>query len=251
MSEGIETLSLVASKISTWADSASLCLNQKKTKAIFFGTGTLVNRINKLNYPGIDVGEGIVIPFADEVKSLGVTLDSRLTWEAHVTQIGKKINRVLYTLRFIRHCTSEALRTRLVQALIVPHLDYCSVVYLDAKKQLKTRLQRLSNSGVRYIFGIRRDSSITPYRKGLGWLCVDSRRSYFMAILIYKILRLGQPAYLSHLFTNYVPKKMLEANFDIGSCLYRTLKTVGVRHSSYWVQSYGTHFLLTLDTYQP
>ena len=139
--------------------------------------------------------------------SLGVTLDSRLTWEAYVTQIGKKINRVLYTLRFIRHCTSEALRTRLVQALIVPHLDYCSVVYLDANKQLKIRLQRLSNSGVRYIFGIRRDSSITPYRKGLGWLCVDSRRSYFMAILIYKILRLGQPAYLSQLFTNYVPKK--------------------------------------------
>ena len=109
-----------------------------------------MNRVTKLNYPGIDLGGGIVIPFVDKVKSLGVTLDSRLNWEAHITQIEKKVNRVLYTLRFIRNRTSEDLRKRLVQALVVPHLDYCNVVYVDASIKLKARLQRLSNSYFRY-----------------------------------------------------------------------------------------------------
>ena len=77
------------------------------------------------------MGNGIIIPFVSEVKSLGVTLDSKLLWEPHIVSIEKKVNRVLYTLRFIRHCTTEALRIKLVQALIIPHLDYCSLVYLD------------------------------------------------------------------------------------------------------------------------
>ena len=56
---------------------------------------------------------------------------------------------VLYTLRFIRNYATETLRTRLVQALVTRHLDYCNVVYLDTSNALKIRLQRLSNSGLR------------------------------------------------------------------------------------------------------
>ena len=154
------------------------------------------------------LGNGIITPFEQEVKSLGVLLDSRLNWESHITSIKKKVNRVLYSLRFIRHWTDERLRTRLVQALITPHLDHCNVVYLDASYALKTRIQRLSNSGLCYIFGVRKDAHITPYRKKLGWLCTDTRRLYFEAILIYKILRLGQPQYLANYFVRYTPKSV-------------------------------------------
>ena len=71
---------------------------------------------------------------------------------------------------------------------------------------LKSRLQRLSNSGLRYIFGVRRDEHITPYRKKLNWLCIESRRLYFTGIIIYKILRLQQPPYLTNLFIKHLPK---------------------------------------------
>ena len=104
------------------------------------------------------------------------------------------------------HCTTEDLRIKLAQALIIPHLDYCNTVYLDMSMTLKTRLQRLSNSGLRYIYGVRRDEHITPYRKKLNWLCIESRRLYFTGIIIYKILRLNQPLYLTNLFIKYVPK---------------------------------------------
>ena len=131
-------------------------------------------------------------PFEKEVKSLGVILDSKLSWNSHVTTIERKVNRVLYTLRFMRHCTTETLHTRLIQALINPLLDYCNVAYLDANNILKAKLQRLSNSGLRYIFGVRRNSHICAFRKKLGWLRFDIPRLYFELISIYKILRIKQ-----------------------------------------------------------
>ena len=143
------------------------------------------------------MSEGVIVPFVKEVKSLGVILDNKLSWEQHVTLVGKKVNKVLYTLRFIRQCTMEALRFKLVEALVAPHLDYCSVVYLDCSTNLKDRIQRLSNSCLRYIFAVRRDSHITPYGKRLEWLTCNMRRLYFTSIIMYKILRLRQPEYLT------------------------------------------------------
>ena len=121
--------------------------------------------------------------------------------------VSKKVNRVLYTLRFIRQCTNEDLRIKLIQALVVPHLDYCSVVYLDCSTNLKDRIQSLSNICLRYIYGVGRDTHITPYRDKLGWLTTNNRRLYFTSIIIYKILRLHQPEYLTSIFTKYIPKE--------------------------------------------
>ena len=113
------------------------------------------------------------------------------------------VNRALYGLTFIKSCTKEVLKRRLVTALVVPHLDYCSVVYLDASAELRTRLQRLSNSCVRYIYGVSMRERITPYRRLLGWLRADTRRTYFTAILMYRIHHSSKPSYLADFFRRY------------------------------------------------
>ena len=107
------------------------------------------------------------------------------------------------SLRFIRQCTTESLHGQLVEALVMPYLHYCCVVCLDASNKQKIRLQRLNNSCVRYIDGARRDEHITANRRDLGWLRTDSRRIYFAAILIDKILRIGEPVYLAAFFQKY------------------------------------------------
>ena len=116
------------------------------------------------------------------------------------------MNRALYGLKFIKSCITKVLRRRLVTALVVPHLDYCTVVYLDAPTDLRTRLQRLSDSCVRYIYGLRMRERITPHRKVLGWLRTDTRRMYFAATLMYKIHRSKQPKYLADHFRCYQPR---------------------------------------------
>ena len=71
----------------------------------------------------IDLGDGACIPFSDTVTSLGVVLDSKLSWQAHIDHVTKKFNRVMFALRFFRRYTTETLRKNLVTALLFPHLD--------------------------------------------------------------------------------------------------------------------------------
>ena len=74
-----------------------------------------------------------------------------------------------------KHCTPQDLQKTLVGASIVPHLDYCYVLYLDLPFFLRIQLQRPSHRAVRYIFNLRMSTRVTPFRRQLGWLQTDSR----------------------------------------------------------------------------
>ena len=201
--EGITRLTSAAGAVAEWSVGSGLRLNARKTKAIIFGSKNSINDISSLDLPGIVMRTGELIPFSSEVTSLGIILDSKLTWKPHIDKVTKKVNKALYSLRFIRACTTETLRKRLVESMVQPHLDYCAVVYLDATDEQRVRVQRLSNACARYVTGARRDEHITPYFRRLGWLRTDSRRLYFAALLMYKITRMSEPSYLAAFFTKH------------------------------------------------
>ena len=85
-----------AISVSDWAVGAGLKLNKAKTKAIVFAGNKFVNKFYSGAVPKmIDLGDGACIPFFDTVTSLGVVLDAKLSWEAHINLVTKKFNRVL------------------------------------------------------------------------------------------------------------------------------------------------------------
>ena len=152
----------IAGTVSAWAVSTALKLNSTKTQAILFGCCKFVSSFSKRYQPCIEFSDGISIPFIDLVHSLGVILDCQLTWKNHVDKVTETVNKILYSLCFFRRFTTEALRKRLAEALLFPHLDYCSVVMLDGSQKIRNRLQILQNSFVRYDCGIRRDDHVSP-----------------------------------------------------------------------------------------
>ena len=81
-----------------WARDASLQINESKTKAIFFGTAYRVKQLKDLNLPGNNLGDGSLVPFVDEAMSLGVVLDSSLTWKPHIDHVTRKVNRAMFRL---------------------------------------------------------------------------------------------------------------------------------------------------------
>ena len=79
-----------AKRVSEWAQLNCLSLNTKK-------------EFNILNISNIQVNSiGDKVPFVDVITSLGVKLDSTLSWRPQVLQVTKNVNRVLYFLRTIR-----------------------------------------------------------------------------------------------------------------------------------------------------
>ena len=75
---GIARLSDTARAVAAWAQSSGLRLNIGKIKAIIFGSKYNINLVHELQLPGIEVDDGVVVPFADTVKHLGVIMDSKL-----------------------------------------------------------------------------------------------------------------------------------------------------------------------------
>ncbi|CAD6232660.1 GSCOCG00006996001-RA-CDS, partial [Cotesia congregata] len=95
---------------------------------------------------------------------------------------------------------STSTRKLLVTAMVIPIIDYCSLVLIDISKRLDCKLQRLINNGIRFIFNLKRDEHITPYRCSLQWLTDKSKRSYFLACFLYKLFSSGEPSFLRSFF---------------------------------------------------
>ena len=51
------------------------------------------------------------------------------------------------------------------------------------------------NVGNRYIYNLRRDSHISPYRSELKWLKACDRRKYFQGCFTFRILNTQRPLY--------------------------------------------------------
>ena len=99
------------------------------------------------------------------------------------------ISRKIHALQFHKNALSVEVKIKLVTGLIVPHLDYCCVVYHGLSDELNIRLQRLVNCGIRFIYDLRRDIHITPYRQRLSWLSVENSRFYFLSVTVYRVSR--------------------------------------------------------------
>ena len=110
----------------------------------------------------------------------------------------------MYRLYRLRDSTTLALRKHLIQALLWPLVDYCSLAYCNISKEQDKRLQVLMNTGISYVFGATRDEHISSYRRKLGWTTNIDRRLYFAAILLYKLNQCGQTAYLANFFLRRV-----------------------------------------------
>ena len=91
---------------------------------------------------------------------------------------------------------------------MVPHLYYCNIVYSDASNGLQVQLSRLSNVGIRYIFGLRyKKEHITPFRRRLNWIRYDTRTDYFASLVMYRLIHMKDPPFLLLLFTPYKTDK--------------------------------------------
>ena len=65
----------------------------------------------------------------------------------------------------------------LYSALILPHVDYCSVVWDQLTRDLKRKVQIIQNFGVRLILNTPRMANGTEMRQKLGWLYTSTENN--------------------------------------------------------------------------
>ncbi|KAK0157345.1 hypothetical protein PV328_011098 [Microctonus aethiopoides] len=185
--------------IANYSEENGLKLNLTKSKVIILGSPAYINAIDQNKLIDLTVNTS-TIPYVNQARNLGVILQSNLSWRKNVLNISSRVHATLHKLKYNKNSFSTELRTKLVYTLIFPLIDYCCVVYNDLTAELNAKLQRLVNCTIRYIFNLRRDEHITPYRLKLKWLSVQNRRLYFIGIMVYNILHQSAPKYLVDIF---------------------------------------------------
>ena len=133
---------------SDWANCNTMILKGKKTKSMVI--------YSKRKHCDIKIQELLHNREIEEVtdaKLLGIYFDSFLKWEPHISYISKIISGRLYLLKRTRDYLPIEARKRYYNALIQPHLTYCSSIWGNCSNELLNDILKLQKRAARIILG--------------------------------------------------------------------------------------------------
>ena len=160
-----------------------LLLNPDKSEVIVFGT-TASLRAAELTSVKVC---GAELPVAQNIKSLGVVLDSRLTFDKQVQSICKSCNYHLWALRHIRHLVPQEVAHTLACSIVMSRMDYCNSLLIGAPEYVISRLQRVQNNLARIVTGSSHRTPAAPLLSTFHWLPVRHRIEYKLSLITYKV----------------------------------------------------------------
>ena len=139
----------------------------------------------RLTASGIDVA-GTVVPFRDTIKLLGVTLDSALTMDRHVTQVIRSCSYHTRALRHMRPPMTLDAAKMVGQSIVSYRLAYANALLHGTSMSNINRLQVAQNSLTRVVCQAPRSTSATKLRQQLHWLPERQRINYKLAVITYR-----------------------------------------------------------------
>ena len=171
--ELVLNLRLEISVVDEWLKANRLTLNTKKTKYMIFGTRTLLEHIPE------DLNIRIAnekIERVNHMKYLGMILDEKLTFDEHINQTYTKASQKLGILRRSREYLDTTKSLTLYKSLVLPHLDYCDIVYMCTTVQNLNKLQLIQNGACRTILKVPKDTHVEDMHQTLGLPTLAQRR---------------------------------------------------------------------------
>ena len=160
-------------------------INPDKTELLLFRPSSLNKQVI---IKGVILGEQC-IRFSEEVKNVGVYIDSNLTLKKHINNIVSHCYKILKDIGRIKKCLSKDHLERLVHAVISSRMDYCNSLFVNLPQCDLYKLQKLHNSAAKLILGRRRRESATAALKELHWLNVDARITFKILLLAHKVIK--------------------------------------------------------------
>ncbi len=181
-----------------------LQLNKEKTEVIAFGNKDEVLKGNAyLDSRGQTT--------KNQVRNLGVILETDLSFSSHVKAVTKSAYYHLKNIARIRCFVSSQDLEKLVHAFITSRVDYCNGLLTGLPKKTIRQLQLIQNAAARILTRTRKSEHITPVLRSLHWLPVTFRMDFKVLLLVYKSLNGLGPKYIADMLTEYKPNRPLRS----------------------------------------
>ena len=178
-------LNSAISYLYSWLSDHGLSLSIPKSSVVIFSRKTLIPVIN-ISYAGQ------TFPVKENVKFLGVILDSKLSGTPHINHIIKKCEKNINILRSLSgvwwgsHPYTQKL---LYNALIRSHLDYGSFLLEPCNKEALRSLDKIQSKCMRIIIGAMKSSPINALQVECVEPPLSLRRQYLCDRFVTKIFQ--------------------------------------------------------------
>ena len=168
-------------KVITWMHDWKLQPNVDKTAAMYISP-------SPPSLPLCFPSSSVAIRIVEEHKHLGVIIDSKLSWSAHVQYVCKRTSSILGALQ--AHCRHLPLSCKrsFYHCYILPLLDYCDTAWSGITTTVLNKLETHNRMLLKILFSKdRRFPSASLYE--IAKICpLSTRHKYHLCVLIHKIL---------------------------------------------------------------
>ena len=201
MDQLMTTTNQALTTIVDWFLKNKLIVNLKKTECMTVMTKAK-ERFTSENNSTLSI-DGNQIKQVFHHKLLGLVIDSHLTWNDHVDYIVSKAASRLFLLKKIKPFLSLKERKLFYSSMIMPVLEYGSVIWGDFYVGITERLLKQQKRAARIILDVKKptDTPSADLFGKLNWLSFDKRIILQRGTLVYKCLNNLAPDYLCNIFT--------------------------------------------------
>lgn len=167
--ECIYKLNAIIEEFANWCNKNNVILNKDKTVLVEFCSKHGTKSIQNFNYENIE----------NSTKTLGVHIDSNMSWEQHINYVINKLNSAYYAICSLKCKLDQNGLLSVYYGLVNSHLNYCTSVWggsIHINKVLVVQKRIL-----RKIFNMKLTDSCRP-------VFVKYKIMTVIAIYIYKLL---------------------------------------------------------------
>jgi len=177
--------------VNNYATMNGLCINPSKSKCL------VISRKRSLltAVPDIVIGNQ-KIEIVDKAKNLGVFFNSNLSWDTHINFAIGRVYALLRPLWSTQGYTPQHIRMLIAKTCLLPTLLYGSEIFANADSRSIQRLQVAFNNITRYVFNLRRRSSIANFSDKLLDMSLCKFLDFKVLVLLQKCICLKEPSYM-------------------------------------------------------
>ena len=111
-----------------------------------------------------------------DVKLLGLTIDSSLSFKAHIKSVCNKVNVKVSALQRVRKFIPSELMINIYKAFILPHLEYCAPVLVGLLSGLSNKLELTNQYAIRSLFNMAKSTSYSDVLTYVELKTLEHRR---------------------------------------------------------------------------
>ena len=138
------TLETEGNKVIEWLIANKLLINLAKTQSMLF-TFKRNKHLLSINLNNVIVKEQDIVTF------LGVVIDKKLNWKAHIAHICSKISKSIAIMRILKFIFPKEILKMLYMSLIYSYLNYCNLIWGSAESGIIQPLFLLQKKAIRII----------------------------------------------------------------------------------------------------